>query len=404
MIGTVEEMNAQLGDLTGLKKETEVKTDTPELKSTETTSEIKDTSEVKTDDKVSTPEVKSEVSEKFNFDKVKEHFGFDYESEDDFRKELSTLPELRKSIESNQTKYTELETNYTDVKGKNEELNAILQELEVENPLSFLSEAQYKALKVANDNPHLDSSILVDLANSDLDKLDGFDLLVKNTIMKGGGKYTPQDVMEVLAEEKGLDLSDYRNWNAKEKLKFEREADAVRGELREMFSTIELPKKVDLENIRKDRADKSAKQYQDNLAKFSEAFKELGASEGIGSNIKFKDNDLDLNYDFKYEFDSSYKDNIQKLVENYASNGQELSNDLVQQTKTVAEGIFLAENFDKILKTAVEDAYSKFKQSQDKELHNPEIPRQEAPKDLEEHSNETFIKNAPWNKFGNIGL
>jgi len=393
--GSIEEINSNLSEMTGLKPEENKETGEIVDKGAEAS-----TDQVLKTDKETVTNIETESKPSISFDQVKEHYKLPYESEADFLKEREDYSNYKTNIETNQSKYTELESSYNTTKAERDQLDSILKEVEVDNPLSFLSEAQYKALKLSNDNPHLDSSTLYELASSDLNQMDGFDVMVKHTMMKNGGKYSQKEIMQALAESNALDFDDMENWTGKDKLKFELQADKARDEIKQMMGSVELPQKVNLESIRAERQEAKELAYKDNLEKITKAFEGIKTSQGIKSEIKFDD----FNYDFNYDFDEGYREDVQQLVNTYAENGLEPNEELQTNAATAAKGIFLAKNIDKILKTVVEDAYSKFKTSMDKDLHNPNIHREEAPNNKEEFNNETFIGNAPFNQKTALGL
>lgn len=396
----IEDMNQNLGELTGLKKES------PGEEVIKTTAQEPSAADPKTEVK---PDIKTEVKapekqgDNFDFTSIKTRYNLPFENEEDFKGELSKLTEYKQhytSKELTEKQLKELGDKLNITESERNELNSIIAELEVENPLGFLSPAQYKALKLSNDNPNLNSKVLIELSNLDLNEMDPFDICVKYTLLTAGKGYSESDVAESLAEDKQLDLNDRASWGPKDRLKFKLQADAVREKLDAMFSSVELPKKTSIEQLRLSKKQALEASYTSNLTKFQEQFNSIPA-QGLSTKIAIKDNLVDINADFNYDYDPSFQESLKSLSHEWAKSGVEPTPEIVKKAELAARGIFLANNFEKITQRLTEDIYSKITSAYNLTLHNPVINTQA--KLVTEHNNDNqeFLSKAPWGKKGN---
>lgn len=275
-------------------------------------------------------------------------------------------------------------------------LDGVLQEFQNENPLSFLKENEYKALKLVNDNPELNSKVLLELSSSNLKEMNSFELMVKHQMLNHP-QFSEKAISESLAEKYNVDLEDRQNWTDKDLYRFELEAKGIRKELSEMLNSVQLPKKVSIDEFRNNRLNNSKLQEETLYKQFSDTFNTIN-KEGVNAKISIKDDFMELNNSFKYSYDNSFNESLNELAKNWSKMGVEVTPELKQKAEIAAKGVFLANNFENIIQTFANDIYSSISSSFKEKVHNSTIPRQTPPVTQTDGNNDAFLKNAPFNR------
>jgi len=185
-------------------------------------------------------------SQEFSFDSFNKTFGVDYKDVDSV-----------KGVFDKASKYDQVFTEREQFSKRVSELEVLEEKV---NPLSFFSSPDaYLREQFLLKNPSLDPGVLKvvsDLTPGKIEELSPLkalqvQMLVANPSIDGG----EEGVAELIADKYGVsieELEDYESLDRKVKNKIKLDGQSARGDLKKLYDGIDVPQKVDLNQVRAD--------------------------------------------------------------------------------------------------------------------------------------------------------
>jgi predicted nuclease with TOPRIM domain len=228
-----------------------------------------------------------------------------------------------------------------------------------------------------------------------MDELDVVSLKEQYDIPKFAGR--DDRVKKALLEEIGVDINDpeFKLENYKEKLteeqdlKLSRLANQARQTFNQAKSGVQLPEKVDY----KQKINERLQQRQQRVEQLNKTWHETarGIAESA-SQVKFVDkNDKgEVVDEFIYDVDAEFKQNIPDIINQYAvSNNVEPTPENVKAVTELLMNAYKVANWDKMLRSARNEARTQVREQLDKERFNGQpINKTEAPPDRKPDEND----------------
>ena len=315
---------------------------------------------------------------------------YGFEKEDDLKSSLTELETRRQeAIEFDKEKayYKELEQNYEElIKQKDDSIN-------------FANDDEYKIYLTAQKmGQGKDFGVVQKIIRSNLDQMDELEVVSlkeQYDIPKFAGR--DDRVKKALLEEIGVDINDpeFKLENYKEKLteeqdlKLSRLANQARQFFNQSKSGVQLPEKVDY----KQKINERLQQRQQRVEQLNKTWHETakGIAESA-SQVKFVDkNDKgEVVDEFIYDVDAEFKQNIPDIVNQYAvSNNVEPTPENVKAVTELLMNAYKVANWEKMLKSARNEARTQVREQLDKERFNGQpINKTEAPPDRKPDEND----------------
>jgi hypothetical protein len=315
-------------------------------------------------------------------------YGFD--KEDDLKSSLTELETRRQEaieFEKERAYNKELEQNYEELIKKEDQSSLFANEDEYRNFLIAQKIGQGK-----------DFGVVQKIIRSNLDQMDELDVVSlkeQYDIPKFAGR--DDRVKKALLEEIGVDINDpeFKLENYKEKLteeqdlKLSRLANQARQTFNQAKSGVQLPEKVDY----KQKINERLQQRQQRVEQLNKTWHETarGIAESA-SQVKFVDkNDKgEVVDEFIYDVDAEFKQNIPDIINQYAvSNNVEPTPENVKAVTELLMNAYKVANWDKMLRSARNEARTQVREQLDKERFNGQpINKTEAPPDRKPDEND----------------
>jgi len=303
---------------------------------------------------------------------------FGYDNEDDLK---SSLTELN-TFKQKESFYRELEQQYEELAKK-------------EDPLSlFANEEEYKNFLTAQKmgvNQGKDFGVVQKIVRTNMDQMDDLDVLSlkdQYDIPKFAGK--DDKVKKALLEEIGVDVNDenfkldhYKEHLTEEQdLKLARLANQARQFFNQNKADVKIPERVDY----KQKIQERLQQRQDRFNQLNTAWKEQANRIAESSNqVKYveKNEKGEVVDEFVYDVDAEFKQSIPEIVNNYAvTNNVEPTPENVKAVTELMMNAYKVANWEKMLKSARNEARTQVREQLDKERFNGQpINKTEAPPD-----------------------
>ena len=287
-----------------------------------------------------------------NFNK---RYGTQYKGDDD----VKGLFETTKKI----SEYEGRLTDYDNLKKSAEERQKEIERLEgLNDPLKYFSSPEaYKAEQLRIKYPDKDPFLLQEVATTDVNTMDNFDLLVKaeklfNRNLPEGGRY----VKDVLYKRYGLDgETKPEEWDGATKTQIAMDANVWRTKINDLKNSIEYPKVATKEERAKLQADSLAKKMQD-IAPLRNEFTKFD---------KFSLEGLD------YEVPNEYKAKSSEMFDGmFIDANMPVNEENIAAAIRLRDSNFLYENFGKIREVIIKQAQTDLQARIDKESHNDQPP------------------------------
>lgn len=315
---------------------------------------------------------------------------YGFEKEDDLKSSLTELETRRQEaieFEKEKAYYKELEQNYEELIKKEDQSSL------------FANEDEYRNFLVAQKiGQGKDFGVVQKIIRSNLDQMDELEVVSlkeQYDIPKFAGR--DDRVKKALLEEIGVDINDpeFKLENYKEKLteeqdlKLSRLANQARQFFNQSKSGVQLPEKVDY----KQKINERLQQRQQRVEQLNKTWQETakGIAESA-SQVKFveKNDKGEVVDEFIYDVDAEFKQNIPDIINQYAvSNNVEPTPENVKAVTELLMNAYKVANWEKMLKSARNEARTQVREQLDKERFNGQpINKTEAPPDRKPDEND----------------
>jgi len=287
------------------------------------------------------------------FEEINKRFSTELKSEDDFK----SLLEASKQVQS----YKEKEQTWSAFETEKESLTNKITELESQlNPLSYFSSPEaYKAEQLRKQMPSKDPLILQEIVMQDVNKMDSFEVLVKEKMLSTSG-LKKENVEAALMKKYGIDSDTPREeWDDIAKTEIAIDAQAAREKFEELKSKVELPDvktqeqiKAELDSLKENKI-KEIAPYQDKFKSFDKFTRKIGDEQ------------------FEFDVPSDYKESLSDMFKGFFVEGNLPVNETNLETVVeLRDAFFLLRNFDKIHEVIKKSAVSETVEKTDELLHN----------------------------------
>ena len=287
------------------------------------------------------------------FEEINKRFSTELKSEDDFK----SLLEASKQVQS----YKEKEQTWSAFETEKESLTNKITELESQlNPLSYFSSPEaYKAEQLRKQMPSKDPLILQEIVMQDVNKMDSFEVLVKEKMLSTSG-LKKENVEAALMKKYGIDSDTPREeWDDIAKTEIAIDAQAAREKFEELKSKVELPDvktqeqiKAELDSLKENKI-KEIAPYQDKFKSFDKFTRKIGDEQ------------------FEFDVPSDYKESLSDMFKGFFVEGNLPVNETNLETVVeLRDALFLLRNFDKIHEVIKKSAVSETVEKTDELLHN----------------------------------
>jgi hypothetical protein len=291
------------------------------------------------------------------FDNFNKRYGTTYKADE----ELKALFDAPKKISEYEGKLKDFGTLQAEAEKRQKEIERLES---LNDPLKFFSSPQtYVAEQLRIKYPDKDPVLLQEIATTDVDSMEDFDLLAKaeklfNRKLPEGGRY----VKDVLYKRYGLDPETKpEEWDGATKTQIAMDANVVKGRLNELKKGIELPKLVTKEEREKLQADSLAKKMQA-IAPLRDQFLKYD---------KFQRGDL------VFEPPAEYKAGLGDMFDGMFINADmEVNEENINFALKARDAWLLEANFDKIKEVIEKQAKTSLQAEIDAKLHNTQPPNQ----------------------------
>lgn len=290
------------------------------------------------------------------FDSFNKRFGTAYKADD----EIKGLFDAPKRISEYEAKLKDFET----LKAEADKRQKEIERLEgLNDPLKFFSSPEtYVAEQLRIKYPDKDPVLLQEIATTDVDKMEDFDVLAKSMRMfvrnlPEGGRY----IKDVLYKKYGIDVdTPLSDIDGATKTQIALDAATERNRINDLKKSIDLPKVITKEERAKAEADFSAKRMQA-LAPLREQYTKFEKySDGQG-----------LDFDVPKEFQAKLGDIFDGM---FIEAGHEPDEKTIAAAEDLKIAWFLKENFSKIKEVIVKQAQTDLQAKIDAESHNDSPP------------------------------
>jgi hypothetical protein len=287
------------------------------------------------------------------FEEINKRFSTELKSEDDFK----SLLEASKQVQS----YKEKEQTWSAFETEKESLTNKITELESQlNPLSYFSSPEaYKAEQLRKQMPSKDPLILQEIVMQDVNKMDSFEVLVKEKMLSTSG-LKKENVEAALMKKYGIDSDTPREeWDDIAKTEIAIDAQAAREKFEELKSKVELPDvktqeqiKAELDSLKENKI-KEIAPYQNKFKSFDKFTRKIGDEQ------------------FEFDVPSDYKESLDDMFKGFFVEGNLPVNETNLETVVeLRDAFFLLRNFDKIHEVIKKSAVSETVEKTDELLHN----------------------------------
>ncbi|MFA5638699.1 MAG: hypothetical protein WC961_07465 [Anaerovoracaceae bacterium] len=287
------------------------------------------------------------------FEEINKRFSTELKSEDDFK----SLLEASKQVQS----YKEKEQTWSAFETEKESLTNKITELESQlNPLSYFSSPEaYKAEQLRKQMPSKDPLILQEIVMQDVNKMDSFEVLVKEKMLSTSG-LKKENVEAALMKKYGIDSDTPREeWDDIAKTEIAIDAQAAREKFEELKSKVELPDvktqeqiKAELDSLKENKI-KEIAPYQDKFKSFDKFTRKIGDEQ------------------FEFDVPSDYKESLSDMFKGFFVEGNLPVNETnLEIVVELRDALFLLRNFDKIHEVIKKSAVSETVEKTDELLHN----------------------------------
>lgn len=339
----------------------------------------------------------SVTSSNYTFDisdfneKYGKHFGREIKEE----KELNDLFSAPSKTTEWENKFKELESSHTLTKKELEDLRTEYESQKenlkfIDLKKYFANENLYKTNQLKLKYPDRDESIMADIVNTDLNKINAVDLLVKKAKFDDYDIYGQMDdtaIKEVIASDfNNVDLNDPESWDNITKAKIAKAAKQAKNEL-EVLQKIELPIPIDIEKEKeivfskeRNRIEESKNQWNPIVEKMVADFKELIIPDETGKEL----------YKYSPELNDSFKKEINQMVDYLAYTGQPINEQTITDVLESIKGKYIIRELPKILKSHALKVSTQVNDEWHQKIHN-DVP-------LSENTRPASEKEQIWSK------
>lgn len=300
----------------------------------------------------------------FNAEEFNKQFETEYDSPDTLKEDLKDVKELR-------TKYSQLETDKSELQNKYEEA------LKANDPMQyFANEEEYKRqLILKKYGQEVNPAALNMIVSADLATLKDMDVLVLGEMVRNpnviGGE---SGARELIYDRLGIDPEeDQSSWSTLQKNKIASAATSIRNDLNKL-KNVEIPERVDFETQSAAKAQELKQQRQELEGKWDKAtskmldgFKEFTVQDEVDGNK------TDV---FTYAIPEAFIPEAKAdVLEFMAEQGLEPTQENIEKAMEYVQERFVRENFQNMLLTYGNEIRSKVTEEKDKEVNNPEPPK-----------------------------
>lgn len=322
-----------------------------EAKPTEPVEEVKSEPKVEETPTVSsqTQEIKDTFFEDFN-----KRFGTQYKDES----EIKSLFELPKKVTDYEGRLKDKDELAKSVEQYKKEIDDLKK---TEDPLKYFSSPEaFIAEQLRKKYPTRNPQLLYEVATTEVDNMDDFDVLVKEKQLFIPKLAKEGDVKGVLFKKYGIDAeTPPEEWDSVVKTEIAIDAAAARDKINGLKKEIELPQIVSKEDKERLQADELAKK-QGLLSPLKQEFSKF-------DKIKFGD--------IEYTVPAEYKEGLGDMFDAYFINaGNEVTEENLTDLAELRDAIFIKRNMDGIIQAVIKDAQTKLRAELDKELGNTDLP------------------------------
>jgi len=210
---------------------------------------------------------------------------------------------------------------------------------------------------------------------SDLSQSKPMDILVKEIMLDNpnlpGGE---AGAREYVANKYQLDIDNPDEWSTSSTTAMAIDANkAIKG-FNELKSNITMPEQVSYEVNQENEAKAQEQILTQRIEGWSTVMQKYSEFDGIKSELSYKDNDVDLKFDFNFAPDDDFKTSVRESAEDYAKQGYDISEENVAIALEERDSAFLYENREKIFEQVAKAAISKYKEDYLNLLHNNQLP------------------------------
>lgn len=309
--------------------------------------------EVKTENKPTEESV-------FDISSLNSRFSRSFESEDD----LKSIFEKADKYAELEDKYSETENNYKSTQEKLSEYEKYL------DPKSMYSnEHLYRLDQILKKYPDLDPVTAAEIDNFDLNTANPIDLVSKGLQLDTPGiKVSDAVAKQVLADELKVEVEDLNDLNALQNdnqvayFKLMSKANSYKQKFSEM-KTVEDAKPFDIEAIKQEKAVQLQQQQDELKSKWKPIL-----------NKEFSDlKEIKIDDEYSFKVDESYaKDMLSKVLDDLVENGVRPTEANVKAQYSKIENDYFNRNREKIMSDYRSHIETKFKEQEQKDLHNPQ--------------------------------
>ena len=303
-------------------------------------------------------EPKEEVKET-SFDITEINKLFDSEFED-----VDSIKEALKST----NRIGELEEQLKELESLKEENLTLRESLD---PMKyFSSEDAYRIEQFRKEFPDKVPSVAYKLFTSDLSEMSEQDILAYSEMLEDPD-LDYATALQMLDEQYGIEEGEEPSATTKARVR--KDARKARNDIASMKSQIKLPDKVDVDSLTAQQKELRVQKQQQLADGWKNVAKEVAKTM---PDVVVKDDDG--NELFKYSMTQDFPDDVVEQVANTLSqSGIDISEGAAKTAADVMRQNYLAQNFEKILKLAIDDQRNKAEEERLKKQHNAGEPKEE---------------------------
>jgi hypothetical protein len=328
----------------------------PPAEETQNTENVSETPQIETKE---TPTTQAETPQQETkpdefFDNFNKRFNTQFKADEDVKAVLG----LQKTVDEYRT---QLQDKDNLVKSIEEYKNRIKELEEGQDPLKWFSSPEtYVAEQLRIKYPKSNPILLQEIATSNVDEMDDFDVLVKEKQLFVPKVAKEGNVKAVILKKYGLDAdTNPQEWDEIAKTEMAIDAAAARDKINDLKKNIEMPKVLTKEQRLAMESELISKREKD-LAPHRENFNKFDKFSQDG---------------FEFDVPSDFKSNLSSMFDAmFVKAGMEPTAENIQYAVELRDALFLKENFAKIRDVIAKEAEARVQAKIDEKLHNAQPP------------------------------
>ena len=287
----------------------------------------------------------------FDITEINKRFSTEFEDEDS----------LKAALESSK-RIGELEKQVAELEALKEENLTLRENLD---PMKyFTSEDSYKIEQFKREFPDKVPDVAYKLFTQDVNQMPDKDMLAYN-MMLDDPDLDYATALEVVDRDYGLEEGEEVDKVTAAKMR--KDARVARNSVSSMKSQIKLPDKIDVDSLSAQQKELREKKQQQLSQGWKDVAKEVA---GTLSDVVIKDDDG--NEMFRYSVTKDFPaDVVDQVADTLSRTGTDISEDAAKTAAKVMRQNYLEQNYEKILKAAIDNERAKAEEDRLKKQHNP---------------------------------